>query len=160
MTPRQANLRQQEQILPSIQTIKVANIVYLNWKLEDRLISHLVVLRTESLHTKPAQWRGREMGKKKTNISVTLIGQRNPAVPEARTHRLFNPVRQSNRSEWRFLSLASTRVLTDTPFGSGWPLVSSLTCFSIHLQAAIECSLGVRLRLGPGIRDEEQGSWL
>lgn len=100
----------------------MANIVFLNWKLEDKLISHLVALRTESLHRKPAQWRGREIEKKKKNpnISVTLIGQPNPAIPEARTtHRLFNPVRQSNQSEWRFLSLASTRVLIDTPFGSG-----------------------------------------
>ena len=104
----------------SVQTIKAANIVFLNWKLEDRLISHLVALRTESLHTKPAQWRGREM-KKKKKISVTLIGQPNPAIPEARTtHRLFNPVRQSNQSERRFLSLTSARVLVDTPFGSEW----------------------------------------
>ena len=51
---------------------------------------------------------------------MTLIEQPNPAIPEARApHRLFNPVRQSNQSEWRFLSLASTGVLIDTPFGSG-----------------------------------------
>lgn len=67
---------------------------------------------------------------------MTLIGQRNPAVPEARTHRLFNPVRQSNRSEWRFLSLASTRVLN---WYTIWEddLGRSLTCFPISLTSRL-----------------------